>query len=65
VSYDLAPPPSPFSIEQVVSLFQSSCVSRIELTNGKGAGVGEEANHYDSEKARSSKNHSILSVFNN
>jgi hypothetical protein len=29
---DLAPPPSPFSLQQVVSISQSSCVSLVELT---------------------------------
>jgi hypothetical protein len=43
-SYDSAPsppPPSPLSCQQLVSLSQSSCVSLIELTDGKvGRGGG-------------------------
>ncbi len=54
-SFDLAPrPPSP------VSLSQSSCVSPVELTDGR---VGEKgAKAYDGEKAWTSINHSLLSV---
>ncbi len=43
VLYDSAPrpPPSPLLRQQVVSLFQFSCVSPVELTNGKtGMGGG-------------------------
>jgi hypothetical protein len=42
-SYDLAPPPppSPLSGQQVVSRFKSSCVSPVELTDGRrGRGWG-------------------------
>ncbi len=49
-SNDLAsPPPPPFlfplSYHQVVSLSQSSCVSPVELTDGRWGGVGEEPYH--------------------
>jgi hypothetical protein len=43
----------------VVSLSQSSCVSPVELTNGRG---GRGAKTYDDEKAWPSINHSILSA---
>jgi hypothetical protein len=62
-SYDLAPPPSPlhFSRQEVVSLSQSSCVSPIELTDGKGGeGVGGTKS-YDGLKAWFFGNNSILS----
>jgi hypothetical protein len=41
-SYDWAPYPTPFilSLQQVVSLCQSSCVSPVELTDGRGGGGG-------------------------
>jgi hypothetical protein len=55
-SYDLAPPllrPPP----QLVSLR-----APVELTDGRGVGVGGGAKSYVSEKAWSSINHSILSV---
>jgi len=32
--------PPPFSLQQVFSLSQSSCVSLVELTDGKGGGGG-------------------------
>jgi hypothetical protein len=34
----LAPSPPPFPVRQVVSLSQSSCVSPVELTDGRGGG---------------------------
>jgi hypothetical protein len=38
--------PDLLSRQQVVSLSQSSCVSPVELTDGRGGeGVGEEPNH--------------------
>jgi len=44
--YDLAPPhPLRLSLQLVVSLSQSSCVSLVKLTEGKGGGVGEEPNN--------------------
>jgi hypothetical protein len=54
--------PTPSS-EQVVFLFQSSCVSLVELIDGRGLGgkgVGEESKSYVREKAWPSINHSIL-----
>ncbi len=46
----------------VISLSRSSCVSPVELTDGRGGEeVGGGAKSYDSEKAWSSFNHSILS----
>ncbi len=61
-SYDLAPcpPPSPLSRQQPVSLSQSSCVSLVELTEGKGGelGVGEQP----IRTTAPSINHSILSA---
>jgi hypothetical protein len=42
---------------QVVSLSRSSCVSPVELSDGRG---GRGAKSYDHEKAWSSINHSIL-----
>jgi hypothetical protein len=37
-SYDLAPIPTPFplSLQQVVSLSQSSCVLLVKVTDGRG-----------------------------
>jgi hypothetical protein len=65
-SYDSDPrlPPSPLSRQQVVSLSQSSCVSPVELTNGREVG-GDElgAESYDRGKAWPSINHSILSEY--
>ncbi len=56
-------PPSPLSHQQLVSLSQSSCVSPVELTDGRGGreegGHGDES--YDRKKAWASINHSILS----
>ncbi len=37
--------PLPLSRQQDVSLSQSSCVSPLELTGGRGGGGGEEPNH--------------------
>ncbi len=47
-----------------LSLFLSSCVSHVELSDGRGRvrGVGEEPN-YDRGNAWSSTNYSILSAF--
>ncbi len=53
-SYDLAPspPPPPLpSAKQVVSVYQSSCVSPIELTDGSWGGDGGGAKTHDGEKA--------------
>jgi hypothetical protein len=67
VLFGFSPIPSPLFREQVVSLSQSSCVSHVELTDGRGwwggggAGLGEEPKSYDSEKGWSSLNYSILS----
>jgi hypothetical protein len=62
LSYDLAPPPT-LSCKQVVSFSQSSCVSPVELTDGRGGGEesGGGAKTYVGEKAWSSINPSILS----
>ncbi len=49
-SYDMAPRPSPFSRQQVVSLSHSSYVSPIELTDIRGGGVGKEPNHMTARK---------------
>jgi hypothetical protein len=57
-SYDLAPSPTSLS-SQVVALCQSSCVSPVELTDGRGG--GGVAKSYFVEKAWSSVNHSIFS----
>ncbi len=48
---------SPITID--VTLFQSSCVSPVELADGRGGGGGAES--YGREEAWSSINHSILS----
>jgi hypothetical protein len=66
-SYDLAPPTPlpPLFRQQVVSLSQSSCVSSVELTDGRGGlGGGGGAKSYDGEKALSSLKHSILQYSN-
>ncbi len=52
-------PSFPPSLQQVVSLSQSSCVSPVELTGGKG---GRGAKSYDGEKTRPSINNSIISA---
>jgi hypothetical protein len=58
-----SPIPLPLSRQQFVSLSQSSCVSPVELRDGRwGGGRGggeEEPKHYDCEKALSYINHSI------
>jgi hypothetical protein len=41
----LLPHPLRLSLQQVVSLSQSSCVSLVKLTEGKGGGVGEAPNN--------------------
>jgi hypothetical protein len=46
----LAHPPSPLSRQQVVFLSQFSCVSPVELTGGRGDGVGEEPNYKATRK---------------
>jgi hypothetical protein len=51
-------PQSPTLREQVVSLSQSSCLSPVALSDGRGGG-GDKS--FDREDARSSVNHSILS----
>ncbi len=64
LSFDLAPPhPPPPSHQQVVSLYQSSCVSRVELSDGRGGGGG--AKSYNCEEVWSSINYSILSGVGN
>ncbi len=62
-SYDWAP--SPLLSSRQVFLSQSSCVSPVEPSDGRGGGgdVGG-AKSYDGEKAWSSINHSVLSVKN-
>jgi hypothetical protein len=46
-----SPTPSPLSRQQVVSLSQSSCVSPVELTDGRvWEGAGEEPNHTRTRK---------------
>jgi hypothetical protein len=59
--YDSASIP-PLSRLQVVSLSQSSCMSPVELTDGKGVGGWRGAKSYDCEKYWSSIYHSILSM---
>ncbi len=43
---------SPLSLQQVVSLSQSSCVLQVELTGGRegGEGLGEEPNQITAKK---------------
>jgi hypothetical protein len=56
------PTPSPLSCQQLVSHCQSSCVSPVELTDGRGVGGGwRGAKSYDREYGWSYINHSILS----
>jgi hypothetical protein len=64
LSYYFAPPhPLPLSRRQIVSLSQFSCVSPVEISDGREVeGGGWGAKSYDSEKAWSSLNHSILCV---
>ncbi len=56
--------PTPLSRQQVFSLSQSSCVSPVKLTDGRGGGGwgrdGRGAKSYDREKACHSVNYSIL-----
>ncbi len=63
--YNFPPPPPPTSLscQQIVSLSQSSCMTPVELTDGRGgrAGGGEGAKSYDCEKHWSSINNSVLS----
>jgi hypothetical protein len=55
--------PDLLSRQQVVSLSQSTCVSPVELTDGKrGGGGGQGAKSFESEKAWPYINHSILSA---
>ncbi len=62
VWFGSSPHPVPLFHQQVVSLSQSSCVSPVELTDGRGRGmVGGWAKSYDGEKAWSSINQLILS----
>jgi hypothetical protein len=52
--WNLAPPFPPLSFQQVFSLSQSSGVSPVELSDGRGGreGVRRKLNHrYDHEKA--------------
>ncbi len=67
-SYDSVPRPPPFlpSSQQLVSLSPSSCVSSVELTNGRWGeevGLGRGAKSYDRNTAWPSINHSMLSVY--
>ncbi len=66
-SYDSAPRPSPSAVsrQQVISLSQSSCVSPVQLIDGRGGVEGGErgAKSYDYEKAWSSTNHSVSPCF--
>jgi hypothetical protein len=63
----LQPIPTSLSRQQIVSLSQSSCMTPVELNDGRGgrAGGGEEAKSYDGEKAWSSIYHSVLSELSN
>jgi hypothetical protein len=57
----LSTPRPPLSRQQVVSLSQPSCVSPVELTEGRWAErVGGRGAKYDGEKAWPSINNSIL-----
>ncbi len=57
------PPPPPLSLQQIVSLSQSSCVSPVQLTDGRRGGEGGRlgAESYDRKKAWASINCSLLS----
>jgi hypothetical protein len=61
--FHLAPPSPlpPLYRQQAVSLSQSSCVSSVELTDGRGGGRGAKSS-YDDKKAWTSIHHSILSA---
>ena len=63
----LLPHPFPLSRQQIVSLSQSSCVSRRRACYRRGGKVGDEegAKSYGGEAAWSSINHSIISVLYN
>jgi hypothetical protein len=66
-SYDLSPAPPLLSLsrQQVVSLSQSSCVSPVELSDGRGGRRGRgggRGKSYDREEAWSTINNSILSA---
>jgi hypothetical protein len=52
---------SPLSRQQVVSLFQSSCVLPVELTDGREGRGGGGTKSYNGEVAWSSINRSLLS----
>ncbi len=55
-------PPPPISLQQDISLSQSSCVSPLELSDWSGRqGGGRGAESINGEKTWSSINHSILS----
>ncbi len=54
----------PLSRQQVVFLSQYSCVSPMNLTDGKGGGGGGGAKPYDGERAWSSINYTLLSGAN-
>ncbi len=60
-SYDSAPRPPP-PLQQIVSLSQSSCVSPVQLTEGRvGGGGGRGAESYERKEAWVFINRSILS----
>ncbi len=59
VWFGSSPTPSIYIYQQNVSLSQSSCMSPVEPTDGRGGGTG--AKSYDGEKAWSSANNSMLS----
>ncbi len=54
--------PRPPSVSCLVSLSQSSCISPVELTDGRGGRGGGGAKSNDDEKAWSPINHSIFSA---
>ncbi len=57
---DTRPPRHPLSHQQLFSISQSSCVSPVQLTEGRAGGWGAES--YDRKKAEHSINHSVLSA---
>ncbi len=59
--FGLSPTPPPLSRQQVVSLSQSSCVSPVEHTSGRGGEGRAGAKSYEGENAWSSINQLILS----